>query len=240
MIIYGIYYSLGFYQTYTSTAYQGSSYEMKFNYQLLVTNFTWYMSLLFKGIKGLAVLAAILVIPFAHDILHKKIIALPFLLAFLIAMLPPLFFTNKLSPYYIYYPAIYIIMMLLVVSDSLKKYLQLIFTKHKLNYIYLNVIFIIILLFNFIYIQKQLMDNCFLIQFPWQNESKTVLNSLTQDIDTKIGEDSDVILINYSDYQGEKINPIISNKILDLFLKKETALKYRVDYKNNQFILIKK
>jgi len=140
---------------------------------------------------------------------------------------PALLFTGRQSPYYNYIPLIFLLLGLGVMFDKLFMKLALI----KKNYLRnaASSMCLYFLIFGIFGLNRNLLDSCFLIQFPWKNYTKDAylkminnITDLTQNGQLKTG--ATVTLTPNLDYPPESMEDPVIKSFLDPSLKQYTYI----------------
>lgn len=154
-IIYTAFYALGFLNYFHTS---GGGYEMKISLPVIIHNLKFYFKQIFPvGGISLIIMAAIFVL----QIGTKDYFGLTNYLSYFVFLLPVLFFVDHQAPYYNYLPLIFLLNSIGSLIDKFVK-------KNNVPNKKIVFTFIIILMFISLRIDKKLMDNCFLIMFPWR------------------------------------------------------------------------
>lgn len=107
MVLYGIFYASGFINYFSYEAQ--SSYHMSVSTQI-IKNLVIYFSLTFRGLSAnLFWIVAFIVGSLVRDIKAKGKKVTPFVASYFLFLVPPLFFANKISDYYVYIPLIFLL-----------------------------------------------------------------------------------------------------------------------------------
>lgn len=154
-IIYTAFYALGFLNYFHTT---GGGYEMKISLPIIIYNLKFYLEQIFPiGVISLIIVALIFIL----EIGTKDYFGLFNYLSYFVFLLPVLFFVDHRAPYYNYLPLVFLLSSIGSLTDKLIR-------KNNVPNKKIIFTFIIILMFFSLRMDKKLMDNCFLIMFPWK------------------------------------------------------------------------
>lgn len=214
---------------------EGGGYHITFALVPIVKNMAGYFSFMIPilGAKAIRVIVFILLF-IGFDIFKKKPIVTPYLLSSLVFILPPSLFDARFSGYYTYISAIFLFIGLFLIFSGISDfYKKSSFFKQKLLTRVLGSFLVILFVFGVFNINKTLLDNCFLIQYPWRKEYKEAFYSLVNRIDelSKKGKLTNgyVISLDKNEQIGE-IDLILGDGVLPPFLKDSQAKQFFYRY----------
>lgn len=152
---------------------KGTGYSMSFSLPIIWQNLSGYLFQFFPNLPK-AVLIPALFIGFAFfDFCYKKFRATPYLASYLLMIFPALLFSGRSASYYNYIPSVFLLAGFGVIIEK-------IIPKTKI----LLVVLIIFFGFGLFGLNTKLMENCFLIQYPWKSSRKEALLGLASKINS--------------------------------------------------------
>lgn len=171
---------------YTQIAEDGG-YKIRFSSSIFIDNLTNYTNMLLPIVGNSSTrLFLITLSAIAFDIRRRKLVAIPLFLSYLLLIAPPSFFSARSSNYYVYIPSVFFYLFLFSVFYEIYLILKKYYDGRGIGAKILKVYSIIGILVGIFGVNKIIMDNCFLIQFPWQKPQKAVFLSLVDKIDEKL------------------------------------------------------
>jgi hypothetical protein len=162
-------------------------YKIRFSPSIFVNNLTNYTTMLLP-IIGNSTLRLLLVAlsAIAVDIRRRNLVAIPLFLSYVLLVAPPSFFSARSSNYYVYIPSVFFFAFLFLVFYEIYLILKKYYDGRGIGSKLLKVYSLLGILVGIFGVNRIVMDNCFLIQFPWQKPSKAVFLSLVDKIDNKL------------------------------------------------------
>jgi hypothetical protein len=234
-------YTIFFASTFLGYFSLNTGYKMGFSLTSIFYNLSYYLNFLFSKIalSYLPILALSLVL-YIYTIVRKNYFPTIFLLGFLILISPVLFFSNRVSSYYSYIPAI----MLFIGFGNVVELVGNDFTKIKLRRINKVVVSGIISVSMVLYIftlNAVVMNSCFLIIAPWPNNSRQQFLNLVLQINNFEKEKEKSATFPISNY----IKGVLKEGgvgVLTPFLDKHNypLYSYNYDEANSVLFVIKK
>lgn len=224
-------YSIFFASTFLGYFGLSSGYKMAFNLQTVAKNLTYYLKIIMPGISPYLPFAVLLLAGTYLVALYKKLyLALIFALAFLVQILPALFFTDRVSSYYAFIPAIFLFLSIGIITDKFR----------VKNILATAVIVILIAVFVFD-LGKIVKYNLYLIVHPWPNRDRDQFLSLVSEVkgfekderkttSFQLGDKSREIVMTHS---TDVIKPFLSGQ-------KEELYVYTLDSKGADLVVTKK
>lgn len=234
-ILYAVFFASSFYSYFSIK--QGVGYSMTLTATTIFSNLVHYTSLLFPFLSNESLLVLPFLISFpVMDILKKKIVYTPFLLSYLLFIGPPLLFNTRVANYYTFIPSIFIYLAFgLFLKDCWGK-LVLIVGKKKKNILkYFGFLFASLILLYGFNIKQLLLDNCFLIQYPWMKPYKSAFYSLVKKVNNRFEsnqiKNGDLIILK-SEEKNPETEEVFYNSAFAAFLTYKRAQKanYIYDY----------
>jgi len=220
----------------------GKGYSMSFSPEVILKNLLHYTTSILPIVNfsmlGLGIFFASFVL---FDLWKKKPITTPFLFSYLIFLGPPLLFEGRQAPYYFYIPSLFLFIGFFVFLKEIYFSLRGLFKKKSFLTKAFTIYFVLFVACGIFGVDKFLLDNCFLIQFPWGNRRKTTLSYLTKRLDKlfdagKIQEDTEVKLEEKEAIP--EITFIINSNVLHLFLSSKGKQDYRFSYNEEEKFLV--
>ena len=104
-----------------------------------------------------------------------------------------------------------------------------------------NIYFVFLIVFGIFKLDKFLMDNCFLIHFPWENPHRIALNSISHKLNQLFQEDKIKEGVEVKLEEGEathEMEYMFTTNALYLFLENENAINYTFVYNEERNSLI--
>jgi len=151
-------------------------YKIAFSIEVVMKNIVVYTSMLVPFLRNSYFLTWLFFVLFiGFDFWKRKPITTPFLVSYLLFLLPPSLFTNRISNYYTYIPSFFLFMGIAQVFWELAR--RKIFS----NKFAVGVVILVITIYIF-GVNKLLMDNCFLIQVPWQKPYTSAFYALRNNL----------------------------------------------------------
>jgi hypothetical protein len=177
---------------------------------------------------------------YISTLFYKKYLAAVFLVGFVVFISPVLFFSDRVSSYYAYIPAIFLFLSFEQIADFVYGKIKGIKIKPYLR----ELSFVVVTLGLFLYVfntDKVLMDDCFLIKSPWYNQSREQFLRLVSDIDKFESSKDGVGKFNLE----EKSKDLVLDNGVDVvkpFLSKQTAnlFLYTLSTEQTNLIVTKK
>lgn len=220
----------------------GKGYSMSFSAEVILKNLLHYttniMPIVNFSMLGLGIFFASFVL---FDLWKKKPITTPFLFSYLVFLGPPLLFEGRQAPYYSYIASLFLFIGFFVFLKEIYSFLRGFFKKKSFLTKVFTIYFVLFIAYGVFGIDKFLLDNCFLIQFPWENRRKTALSYLTKRLDKlfdtgQIQEDTEVKLEEKENIP--EVRFIIGSNVLHLFLSSKGKQDYRFSYNGKEKSLI--
>jgi hypothetical protein len=234
-ILYGFFYAKGFLNYFQIK--EGTGYSMALTPGIVWKNLVYYSTYLFPFIKQTSWLTLIFLLLFpAFDLIKKRSLGASFALSFLILIFPPLMFNARVSGYYTYLPSIFIFLAFGLLLENVWTYLKTFFEKKRIVYKEALASFLVVLVFVFGFgLNRLLLDNCFLIQYPWKKPYKEAFYSLIRKAENFIdSERGGKYTINLNtDEQAPEIEFILGNNDITPFLNRTKVRKYAFYYDSN-------
>jgi hypothetical protein len=232
-IIYGVFFTGSFYRYFSIT--QGTGYSMSLTLGNIRSNLVYYTSSLFPFLLGKSPLVFLFLLIFPIlDFFKKKMVYTPFLFTYLGLIAPPLLFNARVGTYYAYIPSMFLYAAFGLLLKDLWERAKPTFGKNQkkaLRYMVLPLA-IFFLLFGF-GIQRLLLDNCFLIQYPWNKLYKAPFYSLVKRVDDgfKLGQikNGDTIALSREENTPET-ESVFYNDAFAAFLTDDKAQRANYTY----------
>lgn len=137
---------------------KGLGYSMSFSLKVIYENLLHYITVLLPIINYSWVGLLLIILAFGiFDYFNKKLLTMPLFLIFLMFLGPALLFNARQAPYYLYIPSFFLFIAFSILFNRLK-----LFSRNRIIGIFL----VIFLLFEVFNVDKNMMDSCFLIQYP--------------------------------------------------------------------------
>lgn len=215
------------------------SYKIGLNLSAIGENSLFYGGYIFPIFKtSLAALIVLFSSFTLFDLIKRKPIMTPFLISFFSFLGPALLFEKRASYYYSYIATFFLFIgltfLLTELSNSIKIYLK---ERPKIWEKIANIYFILFLVIGVFKANKLLMDNCFLIQYPWKNENKRQLIKVAARIEDLIDEEkvergSEIIL------KKDEITPemelVYEGQLLPLFMESGEGKKIELIFNKDR------
>jgi len=205
----------------------GDGYSSKLSLAIFLKNLSSYLSLSVPIINFSVLRLGLLVFLLAcFDFWKKKLVLLPLFLAYLLLLSPALFFEGKIASYYGYTPSFFLFMLLAILFTGVHSFLSQRLKKKGVLLKIFNIYFVIFVLLGIFNSDKFLMDNCFLIHYPWSNPHRVALNSLSQKLDKMLqeGKIEEGVTIKLEEKEiTHEMEYLFGTNALYLFLKEPTA-----------------
>ncbi len=219
----------------TFAGYFGSNtgYGMGFDVSEIVMNLSYYLATIAPGAKAYLV-SVMLIFAGLYFVaaISKNYRPLIFLAGFFLFIFPPLLFTNRISTYYAYIPAIFLLLSLAELTQFM--YSKLVKSKIKPLMKKTTIgIFTVLVVLGLFSADRKLMDEYFLIFAPWPNPVRQQFLSLIADIKKfEAGNEKSGSFI-----LSEKSKELVSDNgvaVIKPFLDKRLVEKFSYEYKNNR------
>ena len=200
------------------------AYKMTFSIAGIVHNLLYYLTYNFPIINysawGISFIALLLL----YDVVIKKIRVSPFVFSYLVFLFPVLLFLDRHTFYYAYIPTFFLFMGLSILLADLHNLLvRSLAGKSRLYLWTFNVYLMLLLTVGVFRLDKLLLDNTFLIQFPRSRHIKEVILSTAAKAEECYKKDPDNCLLELNDEDYEKIKfPVVSRSIY-VFLSPELS-----------------
>lgn len=166
-------YSLFYASTFLGYFDVSTSYKVGFNFTSINNNLFYYLKLFMPGISSIYTAAVIaLIAVYLAALYFKEFWGLIFLFGFFVLLIPSLIFLNRVAPYYVYTPAIFLFL-------SFGKLIELFSRFLKKPILAILVIVLCLYIFS---VDKVLKYNIHLIVFPWPNQTREQLLPLVAEI----------------------------------------------------------
>ena len=200
------------------------SYKMGLSIPGIIHNLLYYLTYNFPIIDysawGISFIALLLL----YDVVIKKIRVSPFVFSYLIFLFPVLLFVDRHTFYYAYIPTFFLFMGLSILLADLHNLLvRSLAGKSRLYLWTFNVYLMLLLTVGVFRLDKLLLDNTFLIQFPRSRHIKEVILSVAAKAEECYRLAPDDCSLKLSDEDYEKIKfPVVSRSIY-VFLSPELS-----------------
>lgn len=227
-VMYTLFFASGFISYFGIDKSDG--YRMEISLANILKNLQYYLFLLspYKYfIFGLTVTTLL------RDLVKKKLEALIYILAFFAFIAPPLLFLDRTSSYYLFLPSIFVFVAFSYVFQDVFNLLK---TKFKKRLYKIAVILVTVLILVLFDTERKLMDICFLIQKPWQNELRTTLSNI--DLRTPNEFEGNKYEVQLTEKEDNKLKELQGSESLKLFFTPEKQ-KYKLNYSGGKIILYK-
>jgi hypothetical protein len=210
-----------------------SSYVMSYSLEVVSGNLTHYASLLIPWTGKEVICVVFILVLVLLDLYKKRFLVTPFLFIYMLFQTPSLFFVNRTSLYYLYYPSMFLIPATMI-------FLKDIYTKVDRKYLRNNLVkrffvsfFVVFLVFGFFGLGERFMDDCFLMLNPWKNEKKESIYQVSDRIselhkNSKLSKGAEISLEGIKE-KDDVIN-LISLKVLHLFVNEKEYSVLRYNY----------
>jgi hypothetical protein len=220
----------------------GKGYSMSFSPEVILKNLLHYTTSILPIVNfsmlGLGIFFASFVL---FDLWKKKPIITPFLFSYLIFLGPPLLFGGRQAPYYSYIASLFLFIGFFVFLKEIYSFLRRFFKKKSFLVKVFTIYFVLFVAYGIFGVDKFLLDNCFLIQFPWENRRKTTLSYLTKRLDKLFdaGEIQEDTKIRLEEKEAiPEIRFIINSNVFHLFLNRKGKQDYRFSYNEEEKSLV--
>jgi len=220
----------------------GDGYSMSFSPEVILKNLLHYttniLPIINSSIPGLAIFFTSFVL---FDLWKKKPIITPFLFSYLIFLGPPLLFGGRQAPYYSYIASLFLFIGFFVFLKEIYSFLRRFFKKKSFLVKVFTIYFVLFVAYGIFGVDKFLLDNCFLIQFPWENRRKTTFSYLTKRLDKLFdaGEIQEDTKIRLEEKEAiPEIRFIINSNVFHLFLNRKGKQDYRFSYNEEEKSLV--
>ncbi|HJX58973.1 MAG TPA: hypothetical protein VJ481_00250 [Patescibacteria group bacterium] len=200
------------------------SYQMTFSIKSIIKNAIYYLTYNFPLINYKPIGFLVLIVPIFYDLWKRKPVITPFAISYLLLLSPVLLFADRRTFYYAYIPAFFLFFGLTILVKNI--YWPLIVrlkTAPKPFTKVLNILVILFFLLTVFRLEQLFMDNCFLIQFPWQKPQKATYLSMLKKIDTKfeLGQlkEGDLYILSDEELalELEVVSPLLESKEASAF-----------------------
>lgn len=219
------------------------SYKIGINLASIAENLRFYGGYTFPIAKSSLIALVLIFSSFIIFDLAKKIpIMIPFLISFFSFLGPALLFEKRVSYYYSYIATFFLFIGLTFFLDEAHSVVKNLLKNRpkfwlKIFNIYL-VLFLTIAVFR---VDKALMDNCFLIQYPWKNEHKTLITRIAARIEELIGkgvieEGTEIALAN--DEATPEMELVYEGQLLPLFMESGEGKKIELIFNKDKSSLL--
>ena len=159
-----------------------SGYRMGFDLNTIFNNILFYFKFILSGIGPyLNPTLILLFLLYIYTLYKKNYWTIMSFLGFFALIFPVLLFSNRVSTYYVYIPAIFLFLSFGCIGDFIFHELSRIKIKVFSRRIFVAIIIVLTMLYMFS-TNKGLMDNCFLILAPWPNQSRQQFLNLTNEV----------------------------------------------------------
>jgi hypothetical protein len=164
------------------------SYKIGINPASIAGNILFYGVYLFPVVKvSLLALPGLFLVFILFDLVNKKLLVTPFLISFFIFLGPALLFEKRGAYYYVYIATFFLFIGLTLLLEkiyaSAAAFLK---NKPRIWMKIFTVYFVLILLLGIFKLDKLFLDNCFLVQYPWENNNKQIVLRLVGKIEEQI------------------------------------------------------
>ena len=220
----------------------GKGYSMSFSPEVILKNLLHYTTSILPIVNFSMLGLGIFFASFAlFDLWKKKPITTPFLFSYLVFLGPPLLFEGRQAPYYFYIPSLFLFIGFFVFLKEIYFSLRRFFKKKSFLVKAFSIYFVLFIAYGIFGVDKFLLDNCFLIQFPRENRRKTTLSYLTKRLDKlfdtgQIQEDAEVKLEEKEAIS--EIRFIVNSNVLHLFLSSKGKQDYKFSYNEKEKFLV--
>ena len=210
---------------------------MAFKSANIFSNLFHYLGSVFILIDGdNFTLALIFIFILLIALAMEDLVTIILLFCFVAFLFPALLFTDRVAPYYLYYPLIFFLAAIARIFSGF-------FNRRKLfavgNMIVL--LFLFIFLFYCVGVQKYFLDNCFLSLFPWKNAKKQNLASVSSRINSSLEVNGDFpIIIPLTSEEQDSLLDVLDGQVLFLFLDKDLTQRIQYKYESGSIVLDKR
>jgi hypothetical protein len=195
------------------------------------------MTLFVPWLRNDPLLIVFSIVVVGFDFFRRRLQILPFILMYLVFQAPSLFFVNRTSLYYLYYPSIFFLLAIVLLMREIygvveRKFLVSGFIKR--TFVSISLAFVVFGLFG---VGGKFMDDCFLIQTPWSNAKKASVYKVARRIES-VGkerlEGGEGIPLKDIKEKDDVVN-LVGLDILHLFVgnKEFSDLRYNYDKKTD-------
>ncbi|MFC1710095.1 glycosyltransferase family 39 protein [Patescibacteria group bacterium] len=217
---------------------KGVGYSMSFIPANIFGNLIYYLGVITPVYKLWLIASLFIVIGLLFKGERKKVYSLLILLgAYIIFLFPALLFVNRTSIYYSYIPSIFLFMFIaIIVNESLDLLLSII-QKERVGYV-VNTLVILVILIGGFSLSNTLLDNCYLIQYPWKNESKKSLFSAVELVQNSFkGDNSDRLGLSEV-VKKDDVVFVVESGVFNLFLDEQFSEKYSFTYNYDEDVIV--
>jgi len=232
-ILYSIFYAstfLGYFRI------SNGGYKMGFDLSRMFSNFAFYLKFVLPGIGSYFNFAlTILIALYGYTVYRKYYWPTIFLSGFLVLLFPVLLFSDRVSPYYVYMPTIFLFLSFGMICEFIYKMITKLKMKPSVNILILPIAIVIIVLCVFT-INKGLMDDCFLIIAPWSNQTRQQFLPLVSDIRNFESTKQNSAKFDLDEKSGE----LVEDNGVDVirpFLDKQVESQYTYAYDSRRNVL---
>jgi hypothetical protein len=202
---------------------------MSFSIFEIFQNLEFYLGQVFLGIPVKFLIPFVFLVFSTFDFLKKQFKSLPFLASYLFTLSPALLFSGRVASYYNYIPLVFLLIGIGVIVENILKFFVII--KSNILKRVTIVSLLVLFLFGFLGLNQKMMDNCFLIQYPWKNSFKEAYLKLFEDInkieeEKKFSKGLKIKLIPDSDYPSEAMEDMT----IKVFLNNPVLKRYTYTY----------
>lgn len=216
----------------------GDGYRAAFSLTVFLKNLLVYLTKVIPIINNSVLnFLVFLLILIGFDLWKRKPLLLPFLFSYLILIAPAAFFERKIALYYAYIPSIFLYLAFFVFLADIYSLGRKIFENRRRVLKIYTIYFGLIVLLGIFRLNKFFMDNCFLIQFPWENPHRVALDSLSEKLNKlfkegKINEWAEIKLTE--DEATHEMKSLFTTNALYLFLEDKNSVNYTFVYNEDK------
>jgi hypothetical protein len=225
---------------------KGGGYVMSFDPQVIIGNLSHYLSLVFPVFnESWLGVVSVFVLFIVVDVRKRKIYSLPFLLSYLLFLGPALLFESRQAPYYNYIGSFFLFVGVMLVLIEIYQFILYALKRLQVPKIWFRIgtiYYLLIILIGVFQVNNFFMDNCFLIQYPWENSKRVVVQRITSQIDKLIREgrlDYGTTVILTDEENTEEAKFIIGSGVLQLFLTSPNARNYYFELHDSELKVVK-
>jgi len=168
---------------------------------------------------------------------------IPFLISFFAFLGPALLFEKRVSNYYSYIATFFLFMGLtFFIEEAHSLVKDLLKNKPKIWLNIFNVYLVLFLALAVFKVDKILMDNCFLIQYPWKNEHKILTKKIAARLEPLISQGeikagSEITLAE--DELTPEMELVYESNTISYFMENPEARNFRlIYYKERKSLLV--